>query len=312
MCRDALDSPAIASVAYALLDALVVQSSRAQSPAMLDLLLQPARLSAIVATLNDADLAATLRPDARTLLVWQACGKKKKVDSRWGPLTLAGANARGPALRRGAAASLDRLTVHEARLSLLLRLAQTPAGARALVAAGLFGMLSKCHYIDLRPDDYAAAAAVVNDAIPSASTRYHHMIMPVLRLIDAVVAELHTSDRQVLVQAAEFFAARRDWALAMLRDRLPTVTVPTLEQLKVLTGILAQVATADRGSGPATAATVQWRPALLGLLGKYGAPRQWLPRLRPTTPAEEARQQVAANVAAGGKLDARARVAEPT
>ena len=66
MCRDALDSPAIASVAYALLDALVVQSSRAQSPAMLDLLLQPARLSAIVTTLNDADLAAALRPDART------------------------------------------------------------------------------------------------------------------------------------------------------------------------------------------------------------------------------------------------------
>jgi len=33
---------------------------------MLDLLLQPARLSAIVTTLNDADLAAALRPDART------------------------------------------------------------------------------------------------------------------------------------------------------------------------------------------------------------------------------------------------------
>ena len=74
--------------------------------------------------------------------------------------------------------------------------------------------------------------------------RYQKAVLPVLRLAHAVVVQLGASDRQAVAQAAGFLAAHRDWAISVLRDRLPAVTVAALEQLRVLTGVIAMLVSA--------------------------------------------------------------------
>lgn len=42
--------------------------------------------------------------------------------------------------------------MYEAKISLLIRIAQTRAGAERLVEAGVLGVLAKCDFVDARPE----------------------------------------------------------------------------------------------------------------------------------------------------------------
>ena len=64
---DAVDSPTVAAVAFSVLDALVVLSNRAQSPALPDVLLRSSHLVTFVNGINDPalDNVVLARPGER-------------------------------------------------------------------------------------------------------------------------------------------------------------------------------------------------------------------------------------------------------
>ena len=54
---------------------------------------------------------------------------------------------------------------------------------------------------------------------------------------------------------------------------------------------------AQDANGASALASAPWRPAVLGLLAKYGVPRKLYARLRASTPAEETKQRTAVEAA---------------
>lgn len=119
---------------------------------------------------------------------------------------------------------LNALYVYETKMSLLIRMAQTRAGAERLLEAQVMSILSQCDYLDTRPEaDHAFIGkdphffvmssyshSVDQDTfLPSAIQRYHQLFMPAMQLLNAVVSSLghrHTTATQQVCPFYIFFS----------------------------------------------------------------------------------------------------------
>lgn len=97
--------------------------------------------------------------------------------------------------------------------ALLTRLAQTPAGAQALLQLGLIAKLSQCQFLDLRPEPYSRTHTTdgmfMDDEyfVPSVLERYRQLILPALKLVVSVLTSAGRQNRDVTGQVS-FLALR--------------------------------------------------------------------------------------------------------
>lgn len=85
----------------------------------------------------------------------------------------------------------DDLFVHEAKLSMLISLAEVPHGAKCIIENNIIPFLSQCDFIDRRPESTGMREPVTHSNSPAADVekwadileRYHDLLYPVLQLL---------------------------------------------------------------------------------------------------------------------------------
>ncbi|KAF8523808.1 nucleoporin Nup186/Nup192/Nup205 [Gautieria morchelliformis] len=191
LSTDAIDGTEVwRTVSFTLLDSLVGLSRLERPHRVLDLLARKGYLHNFVQGIKDADfeLQQVLRPDPD---------------------------------------NLNTLYVYEAKLALLIRIAQTQEGAQRLVETRLFQILAQCDFVDARPE--ADQSFLDHDNfLPSAVHRYHQLVLPAIELVNSIIATLGASS-QASKLALEFLLAHRETFLILLRD---STLVPSLQQIR--------------------------------------------------------------------------------
>ena len=252
--QDAVTSPQVASMAYSAMGALLVLASRAQSTVLTSALMRASHVTKVVNTINDEDgLGDVLLPRPRSfaplfthearlsfLLSLAQAPKGAFELVRAGLFTVLGQcrflDVRPADFARSNVGSGLWVGTKQA-LALSLWGAGAPYQGRGMTNAHAEG--PRCEPVGRKKP------GVTNQFELSAGERYQRIAMPVLRLARAVVAEVGPGNRHAAASAQAFLTARKDWVLAVLRDRLAAVTLPTLEQIEALTGLVATLAGAD-------------------------------------------------------------------
>ncbi len=101
---------------------------------------------------------------------------------------------------------LKALFIFESQMSLLKKIALSAVGAQALLREGLMGRLSKCRFLNLRPEHSTQSRLRVASSslepvevetfIPGVMQRYRQLLFPVLRLCIAVLSSLGSQHKE--------------------------------------------------------------------------------------------------------------------
>ncbi|XP_039266585.2 nuclear pore complex protein Nup205-like [Styela clava] len=136
------------------------------------------------------------------------------------------------------------LYIYEQKMAFLSSLARTPAGARAILDAGVLTKLAKCAFLEMRPvgDD-----GNVNSFLPSVMSRYRQLLFPALKLCSSILATLGgTTHHEASALVLEFMLIHADTIInPVLRNQPIPDDIQSLMELKFVTGILSQVAGQD-------------------------------------------------------------------
>lgn len=106
-------------------------------------------------------------------------------------------------------------------MSLFVRMTQTRVGAERLLEAQLIPVLAKCDYLDARPEadqSFMGKSRLhprtdiplfvyptdQDSFLPSAIQRYHQLFMPVLQLVDGMLATLGAKHSTITNQVKKF------------------------------------------------------------------------------------------------------------
>ncbi|KAG8996360.1 hypothetical protein FRB93_000744 [Tulasnella sp. JGI-2019a] len=189
--------------------------------------------------------------------------------------------------------NLDPLYVYEAKMSLLIRIAQTRQGAERLLDCRVFAVLSQCEFIDARPQN--DHAFIDQDSfLPSAISRYHQMLAPALELTVSILSAVGQTPI-VLKQALAFVLAHRSTVLVLLTDRWDQLTLAQLRELQLLVALCSLVLpVVDDLFVPTGFGAIH--TAILSLSAICTSPRRWQ---EDVVPADENESQQAETVAKG-------------
>ncbi len=100
-------------------------------------------------------------------------------------------------------------------MALLSRLASSTSGAELLLESGLMLRLAEMRVFSMRPES-------VNDnveLIPNAFNRYHQILMPALRLCQAVLASMGASNKSASSQVFHFIQSNEELVNTLLKSR---------------------------------------------------------------------------------------------
>ncbi|KAL6308871.1 nucleoporin Nup186/Nup192/Nup205 [Sparassis latifolia] len=202
--RDAIDGSEVwKSVAFMLLDSLVRLSRLEKQSVIIHTLARHGFLSGFVRGLKESDLRLqdVLKPDPD---------------------------------------ELNTLYVYEAKMSLLVRVAQSRQGAERLLEARAIPVLAECDYLDARPE--ADQAFLDRDNfLPSAVQRYHQLFTPALQLVSGMLITLGTRHITAVNQALQFLSSRRDTAVLLLKNEVDELSLAVLEELRLLVSLCSNV-----------------------------------------------------------------------
>ena len=147
--------------------------------------------------------------------------------------------------------SLNDLYVFESKMAMLLSMAASTSGAEALVEAGLFNQLVRFSCIDHPHQAFVASdASAMMDGVTSSTwlrpvhERYDAILLPVLRLIVSVLAQM-PRNVDVAAQAVDFVDAHAELISLLLKDRGPVPTRAGLQQLCLLATLFYHLALHD-------------------------------------------------------------------
>eukprot|EP01126_Amoeba_proteus_P044976 TRINITY_DN5020_c0_g3_i9.p1 TRINITY_DN5020_c0_g3~~TRINITY_DN5020_c0_g3_i9.p1 ORF type:complete len:258 (-),score=45.48 TRINITY_DN5020_c0_g3_i9:226-999(-) len=175
----------------------------------------------------------------------------------------------------------ENLLIYEAMLSLLLSVSETSHGAGCIVENNVIPYISRCGFIDQRPESTAADiekwAGIVE--------RYHQIILPVLQL-QAICLNSLCGEGEIVDQVIDFILSHTELFSAVLRDRTTVITLYSLQQLEVVSRIFYLLTPKLE--------TMKWKlpqfplfqGMLLNLLTKYSLAERWQPLIKPITPYE--------------------------
>lgn len=138
------------------------------------------------------------------------------------------------------AESLNAYYVYEAKTALLLRIAESRAGAERLLDARLLDVLTQCYFIEDRPE-LDQAMIDVDTFLPPVFERYHQVLLPVLQLVSVVASSLGPTSTGAVIEALSFLNAHRETVLGLLRDPAGRIPLSTVKELHLLATIFTQV-----------------------------------------------------------------------
>ncbi|KAI0651312.1 nucleoporin Nup186/Nup192/Nup205 [Trametes meyenii] len=248
--RDAIDGTEVwKSVAFMLLDSLVRLSRWEKHSSSLTALTRQGFLGGFVRGLKESDLVlqTVLKPDPD---------------------------------------DLNPLYVYEAKMSLLIRMAQTRQGAERLLEARVLPILADCDYLDARPE--ADQAFLDRDSfLPSAVQRYHQLFMPALQLVSGMLITLGQKHTTAANHALQFLSAHRDTVVILLKNEVDELSLSAMEEIRLLVSLCSNVAhlvpktelLSNSGFGTL-------HGAISGLAAKCLGDRHWTESVKPQTDAE--------------------------
>ncbi|KAI0351635.1 hypothetical protein OH77DRAFT_1429461 [Trametes cingulata] len=248
--RDAIDGTEVwKTVAFMLLDSLVRLSRWEKHSTPLAALTRQGFLGGFVRGLKESDLLlqAVLKPDPD---------------------------------------DLNPLYVYEAKMSLLIRMAQTRQGAERLLEVRVLPILADCDYLDARPE--ADQAFLDRDSfLPSAVQRYHQLFMPALQLVSGLLITLGPKHTTAANHALQFLSAHRDTAVILLKNEVDELSLSVMEEIRLLVSLCGNVVhlvpktelLSNSGFGTL-------HGAISSLAARCLGDRHWTESVKPQTDAE--------------------------
>ncbi|GHJ88646.1 hypothetical protein NliqN6_5048 [Naganishia liquefaciens] len=243
LCRDALNGSEIwKTVSYTLLDE-ILQSCGAYGSKLIDRLWQGGILHNFVASIagNDRDVQLALGPDP---------------------------------------SDTNPIFVLEAKLAMMLRIAQIETGGKRLIQAGLLKTLGSCDFISRQP--YLEDMDYPQNSLPLPAECYHQVLLPVLRVSAAVAQSL---DSETAQDCVAFLKGQVDAFLPILKSDTGTSSVAAAEETAMLVVILYQILR-TRNSSALIADLKVYEHNLKALCYKYFSPDRWMPSIEPATQTE--------------------------
>ncbi|TDL27118.1 hypothetical protein BD410DRAFT_714859 [Rickenella mellea] len=202
---------------------------------------------------------------------------------------------------------LNPLYVYEAKMSFLIRLAQTRRGAERLLESRVLPILAQVDFLDARPEDDEAFIDN-NSFLPSAISRYHQQLVPALQLVEGVLATLGPKHSLASKQALDFLDNHRDTLVILLKNESHQISLTTLEELDIITSLCAIVVpSVHKGDLFAHTAFGGLHKAVLRLGARYLGRRHWTGIIHPSTETEmlQANSRAPGYDATASKFDVR-------
>ncbi|KAF7795183.1 hypothetical protein EIP86_006332 [Pleurotus ostreatoroseus] len=248
--RDAIDGAEVwKTVAFVLLDSLVRLSLTEKQPFVFAALSRPGFIAGFVQGLKESDvrLQGVLKPDPD---------------------------------------DLNPLYVYEAKMSLLIRMAQTRAGAERLLESRLIPVLADCDFLDTRPE--ADEAFIDRDSfLPPAIQRYHQMFLPALRAVSGMLAILGTRHASATNQAAEFLKSHRDTVILLLKNEADELSLSSIDEMRLLVSLSTTVLPLIQKSELLSSSGFGGiHAAIMHLAAKALGNSHWSDAIRPSTDEE--------------------------
>ena len=185
------------------------------------------------------------------------------------------------ALLNGSSGNLTSKYLFDLKMALLLKVSESKVGADRLLNASVFETLSEVSFIRQRPD-YGG------DDTSDEKELYHDVLFSVLQLILSMLGQFQPSHSGVRSKFELFIGSHRDVFAVILRDKLHTLTLSSLNQVRLLTGILAwskgdNKLLINHLSGPGESS---YDDLMYQLLHKYVLGEDWSSKVAPSTDLE--------------------------
>ncbi|RPD60781.1 hypothetical protein L227DRAFT_653063 [Lentinus tigrinus ALCF2SS1-6] len=181
---------------------------------------------------------------------------------------------------------LNPLYVYEAKMSLLVRMAQTRQGAERLLEARVLPILADCDYLDARPE--ADQAFLDRDSfLPSAVQRYHQLFMPALQLVSGMLISLGPKHTTAANHALQFLSGHRDTAVLLLKNEVDELSLSVMEEIRLLVSLCGSVVhLIPKTELLSSSGYGALHGAISSLAAKCLGDRYWNERVKPQTDAE--------------------------
>ncbi|XP_061392742.1 nuclear pore complex protein Nup205-like [Musca vetustissima] len=139
--------------------------------------------------------------------------------------------------------NMKYLYVYESKMSMLIRFANTHIGAELLLSNKILEILSGMKVFDMHPDLKRKELWQQNqtrDFVPAFDYRFRQILFPALNLCDCLVSTLGTENYSVISQVMHFLFSHWDMIEIILRSSSPFSDLGLLEELSLITGVIAR------------------------------------------------------------------------
>ncbi|KAH9442624.1 hypothetical protein Pst134EA_031739 [Puccinia striiformis f. sp. tritici] len=212
------------SVAFTALDSLLMLSDRSRSGSkLMAVLWRNGFMKNFVDLVKDAegDLLAVLEPDPVMSIFYQPVSDRH---SYLPPLSIL-------------SESLNALYVYETQMAFLICVASSQAGAEKLIDAKLLVRLGQCNYLSSSPQSLSPHQEF-DMFIPSASERYHQLLLPPLQLVTCVLISLGSESGLATQEASSFINAQRETLMTCIRSAGMLTSSIGIQESLLITSIL--------------------------------------------------------------------------
>ncbi|GAB0093387.1 Nuclear pore complex protein Nup205 [Sergentomyia squamirostris] len=143
--------------------------------------------------------------------------------------------------------NLKALYVYESKMAMLSRVGWSHMGAELLLEHQIMGVLSSMRVLDLHPDFQNSPSGggfhhMAMGFVPPIEKRYQQILLPALNLCDVILSTLTPENRSVVAQIVHFLFSHGDMIEFVLRAGTPFLSLGLLNELSVLTGLVARTA----------------------------------------------------------------------
>ncbi|KAJ1976523.1 hypothetical protein H4R34_003950 [Dimargaris verticillata] len=199
------------------------------------------------------------------------------------------------------------LFVFESKMSFFLRLAQSRDGIDRLQDNGVVDVLDDCQVLELRPEG-DTTQLLQDDAQQPTFERYHHILLPIIQLLHALMAKPARERAVLATKAAQYLTHHRRVFEAVFTDDSKFVSLLVLKEMTALTALLNLLVRcmplAPRTSGPFSRGgspldLFGFETAVLAVLTRYREYREWQPRLKAVGDQEQALAETMASMGDG-------------
>lgn len=138
--------------------------------------------------------------------------------------------------------NIKSLYVYEAKMAMILRMANTHSGAELLLTHRLMEVLSSMNVFNLHPDTARNEIWCKKDNtefLPSIDARFRQIMFTALHLCECLLSTLGTDNRSVIEQIVHFLLSHVDMIETVLRTTNSNSDLGLLQELAYICGIIA-------------------------------------------------------------------------